>query len=47
MHFACFSAPTASGYQSVDGTEVSVTNAGVLNINPDSTWDGAFGCGSD
>ena len=47
MHFACFSAPTASGYQSTDGTEVSVTNAGVLNINPDSVWDGAFGCGSD
>jgi len=47
MHFTCFSAPTASGYQSTDGTEVSVTNAGVLNINPDSVWDGAFGCGSD
>ncbi|MEC9070813.1 MAG: hypothetical protein VX938_00480, partial [Myxococcota bacterium] len=47
MHFACFSAPTASNYKNMDGAEVSVSEDGIVTINPDSQWDTGFGCGDN
>ena len=44
MHFACFSAPTASHYQRMDGAEVSVSDEGEVTINPNSEWGTGFGC---
>lgn len=47
MHFACFSAPTASNYKRMDGAEVSVSEDGVVTIDTDPQWDNGFGCGGN